>query len=120
MEEIVENSETVLRNRKSSGKNKAKNSDDSEMKLINDEKEHEKPGKKDLSDEPELLTSKKQQNEDKQLEKFESSTLNEVEDHQDHGERFMINIQFDLMAITLFTVAFLTRVYRLSEPNSIV
>lgn len=44
----------------------------------------------------------------------------QVEKSEESVDRFVVNVEFDVVAIGLFLVAFLTRTYKLSQPNDVV
>lgn len=54
----------------------------------------------------------------KEIDNINCSLVNEIRRDQNQG--FVVNIEFDLISILLFTFAFVTRIYKLSEPKNIV
>lgn len=54
----------------------------------------------------------------KGIDNINCNFVDEIKREQDEG--FVVNITFDLISILLFTFAFVTRIYNLSEPKNIV
>lgn len=110
---VVENCENIIRNRKQ----KASNKDEGEklMKVKKQSVEKSEHQQKDEIAKNDSETSPRSTETEKQeLSNIEHQILSR------ESIKFTIKIEFDPMSIALFTLAILTRFFRLSEPRNVV
>lgn len=111
---IPENSETSLRNRKK----KENVPEKSEKSVKNSSKSSEKM--KECSEVPDVLNGVKEPVKFEEEIKHKGDTSDQVSSAKRSDENFRIRIEFDPMSIALFTLAIVTRFFKLSEPRNIV
>lgn len=106
-----ENSENSLRNRKK----KENVQEKSEQSLKNSSKSSEKMETEEVEkveQENEILNIKK---------KIESKSLHDLKaENAEDNSNFKIRFELDPMSIALFTIAIVTRFFKLSEPRNVV
>ena len=118
---VIENCENIIRNRNPK-KILIKTSEISakeKIKLVEQLKHKEND---DKQEEATIKESELQETSTKDTQSHEKINEKELESTTNNksSSKFTIKVEFDLMSIALFTLAIITRFFRLSEPRNVV